>query len=72
MIPFVGFIISLVLPRKNEKLISRISFLTVGTHLVFSIYFISSWLMSGMKDIDFKEFSIFRSGNSDVVSFFGI
>ena len=65
MIPFVGFIISLVLPRKNEKLISRISFLTVGTHLVFSIYFISSWLMSGMKDIDFKEFSIFRSGNYD-------
>jgi len=65
MIPFVGFIISLVLPRKNEKLISRISFLTVGTHLVFSIYFISSWLMSGIKDIDFKEFSIFRSGNYD-------
>ena len=65
MIPFLGFIISLVLPRKNEKLISRISFLTVGAHLLFSIYFISIWLMSGMKDIDFKEFSIFRSGNYD-------
>jgi len=65
LIPFLGFIISLVLPRKNEKLISRISFLTVGAHLLFSIYFISIWLMSGMKDIDFKEFSIFRSGNYD-------
>ena len=65
LIPFVGFIISLVLPRKNEKLISRISFLTVGAHLIFSVYFITSWLMSGMKDIDFKEFSIFRSGNYD-------
>ncbi len=65
LIPFLGFIVSLVLPRKNEKLISRVSFLTIGAHLLFSIYFISTWLMSGMKDIDFKEFSIFRSGNYD-------
>ena len=65
LIPFIGFVISLFLPRKNEKLISSISFLTIGTHLLFTIYFISKWLFSGMKDIDFKEFSIFQSGNYD-------
>jgi len=72
LIPFVGFIISLVLPRKNEKLISRISFLTVGTHLVFSIYrigdvglILAMWLSHHFwqVNISFKDMSDAQSLN---------
>ncbi|MBI1838095.1 MAG: hypothetical protein HYR91_12605 [Flavobacteriia bacterium] len=65
LIPLVGFLFSLLLNKRNEKLISGVSFVTIGVHFIFSLFFVSIWLIYGMKQIDFKEFSIFRSGNYD-------
>lgn len=65
LIPLFGFLLSLGLPKKNELVVSRFAFITIGLHLLAGIIFVISWLFKGMKSIDYKEFSIFKTKGYD-------
>lgn len=61
LLPLVGFIINILLPRKNETLISRLSIYTIGLHLVSVIGFVAYWLINGHPTIDFKNIIVYKS-----------
>jgi NADH-quinone oxidoreductase subunit L len=61
LFPLVGFLISLVLPQKKETLISWVSFLTVGIHLLSFTLFVIFWLWSGMPTLDLKDWVIYKT-----------
>jgi NADH:ubiquinone oxidoreductase subunit 5 (subunit L)/multisubunit Na+/H+ antiporter MnhA subunit len=61
--PFIAFIISVFLPKSNEKLISGFAFGMVGIHFFSIIGFLTVWGIHGFQNIDLKEFSIYESHN---------
>lgn len=61
LIPIVGFLISLCIPKKNENTISWISFLTVGIQLVLAIVFSIYWLFNHHAVIDLRGFTVFET-----------
>ena len=63
ILPIIGFIINILLPRNNEKLISGISIYSVGIHFISAIGFTLFWLFSGHPVIDFKNVVIFKSND---------
>jgi len=65
LLPFAGFLVSTLLPKHNEKLLSNLSFVTVGIHILISIGFTILWGVYGFKTIDFREFSIFKTKEYD-------
>ena len=60
-IPFLGFIISLLIPDKNETAISRTAFLTVGLTLFCVLGFVGYWLFNGHPVLNLKEIVLFKS-----------
>ncbi len=65
VLPFVGFFLSLLIPRKHEVWLSRLSFTTVGIQLFSALFFSILWLMKGAHVINLKEFSIFKARDYD-------
>ena len=63
IIPIVGFLLSLLIPRDHETFISRVSFMTVGVHLFLSIGFVVYWIYSGSPRIDQKDMALFQTGS---------
>jgi len=60
IIPFVGFLISVFLPKRNETLLSWTAFTTAALQNVLSILFITYWALKGGHPINIKEFVIYR------------
>jgi len=60
-IPLLGFIISLLIPDKNETAISRTAFLTVGLTLFSVVSFVGYWLFNGHPVLNLKEIVLFKS-----------
>jgi NADH-quinone oxidoreductase subunit L len=65
LLPLIGFILSLVIPRRNENMLSWVSFTTVGIQLFSALVFIVIWLVKGARVINLKEFSIFQAKGYD-------
>jgi NADH-quinone oxidoreductase subunit L len=63
IIPIAGFLISLVIPSKEETVISRISFITVGSHLFLAIGFVGYWIFKGFPTIDQKDVALFQTSS---------
>ena len=63
LIPFAGYIISLLIPDKQETLISRITFGTVGLHFVGAIIFTGYWLLHSHPTLNEKDFILFETAN---------
>jgi NADH:ubiquinone oxidoreductase subunit 5 (subunit L)/multisubunit Na+/H+ antiporter MnhA subunit len=61
LVPLSGFLLSLFIPRHNEKFISGIAFLTTGLELLLSILFITLWLLSAEDFINIKEIVIYKT-----------
>ncbi|MCX8490016.1 MAG: proton-conducting transporter membrane subunit [Cyclobacteriaceae bacterium] len=61
LLPLFGFLISLVLPEKNETLLSRWSFVIIGVHMVTFQVFLIYWLTQGHPAADFKDLVFFKS-----------
>lgn len=59
--PFVAFVISLFLPKRNEKIVSVFAFSAVTFHLVVNIVWLISWILRGANPVNIVEFSIFKS-----------
>jgi NADH:ubiquinone oxidoreductase subunit 5 (subunit L)/multisubunit Na+/H+ antiporter MnhA subunit len=65
LLPFVGFVSSMLISRKKEAAISGIAFATVGLNLLFSIVYIGYWISIGSPDINIKDLSIYKSAEYD-------
>jgi len=61
LVPLVGFLVSLLLPATNEKLNSRFSYLVLGLHWTGFFIFLVLWLVSGLPDLDLRDFVVFRT-----------
>jgi NADH-quinone oxidoreductase subunit L len=63
ILPALGYIISILLPRKEEYLLSWVSFTTVALQFVAAVVFSIDWLLKGGKPYDHREISILDSND---------
>ena len=76
LLPLVGYLITLLIPRKNERALSIVSIFTVGLHMVGFLAFALYWLLTGQATLNFnflelyqtEEFSFFLDFYFDQVS----
>ncbi len=61
LIPVLGFLISLVIPSKNEAMLSKAVFTTVGIHFTGAILFVVYWLFNGHQTLNIPEVILFKS-----------
>ena len=61
LIPFIGFVLSLLIPRKNENFISWGAFFTVGSHLGLAVIFFLFWLLENHPTLDLKDIVLFKT-----------
>lgn len=61
LIPLIGFLISLVLPPKNENFLSIWAFSTVGLQLVLATIYVLFWLIGGAETLQIKELILYQN-----------
>ena len=61
LLPLAGFIISLLIPGKKEKLLARVISGVVGLHLFSFLVFTVYWLFSGHKTLNVKDIVLLQS-----------
>jgi NADH-quinone oxidoreductase subunit L len=61
VVPFLGFIVSMFLPEKKEKLISGIAFGTVFIQFLGLVLFIGFWIFNGSEDLNLKEITLLKT-----------
>jgi NADH-quinone oxidoreductase subunit L len=60
LFPLLGFVISLLIPKKNETLISWIAFSSVGIHLLAATLFLGYWFMVGHPTLNMKDIILYQ------------
>lgn len=60
-LPFIGFIISLLLPEKKEALISWVAFGTVFTQFLALTVFIVFWIIDGANHLNLNEVTLLKT-----------
>lgn len=71
IIPFVGLIISFVIPQRREILISRTAFYTAALNLGTVLTFLILWLLNGSQTLNVKEIVLYRTnGYEFLVDFY--
>lgn len=60
-IPFIGFVCSLLVPKKQEKILSQIGFITAGANLFLFLIFAVMWLWNGANIMNVKEIILYRN-----------
>jgi len=63
LIPLIGFLISLAIPRNKEDIISWFVFLIIGIHTIFAQVFLAYWLFNGHPDLNLKEVVLLHTTN---------
>lgn len=66
LVPLFGFIISLLVGDKREKLISFIAIGTVGIQLFGLLIFIIYWINGGSQTLDIKHFTFYKEDNVEI------
>src|SRR5687768_195502 len=61
LIPFIGFVMSLLIPRKSENFISWNAVFTVALHLGLSIIFLILWLLENHPTLNLKDIVLFKT-----------
>lgn len=61
LIPLIGFFLSLLLPEKNEDLISWFSFVAVGLQFLFTLLFISWWIWNGHPTLEHSSLVLYQT-----------
>lgn len=61
LVPLAGFLISLFVPSKNETVISRTAFFTVGIHLFGFVAFFIYWLIHFGVTINFRDVVLYKT-----------
>lgn len=65
LIPIVGFIINVLLNKKDERFISGTAFAAVGMHLMLVLMYSGYFLITNSLPINIKEISLFTSKEYD-------
>lgn len=63
LIPLLGFLISMVIPAKNERLLSRTAFVTAGLNFLCLVVFIILWLLGQTKVFNLPDIILYHFGN---------
>jgi len=63
LVPLLGFLVSLLIPRKQETLLSQASFLTIGLHLAGAHVFLVYWMFHGCPTLEVKDIVLFRASD---------
>jgi NADH-quinone oxidoreductase subunit L len=71
LIPFVGFLLSLLIPENKESFLSWLSVTVIGLQLILSSCFTILWLIKGRVSVGFDSFSLYQTnGYSFFLSFY--
>lgn len=62
-LPLLAFLLSAILPKKREKLISSVAIYTSAIHLLFLLFFTGTWLYNGLPVLNSKYLELFEAGN---------
>lgn len=63
IIPLLAYLISLIVPRKNEALMSKVAFISTGLHLISFITFFILWMSKGHPTLNLKDLIIYKSAD---------
>lgn len=63
LIPLLGFLISIFVPKRNESLISKVAYYTSGIQLFIATIYVFLWVLKGMPDVNIKEFVLYKSAH---------
>ncbi len=61
IMPLLAYLVSLMVPRKNEALMSGIAFTSIGIHLVSFIVFFVLWINNGHPTLNLKDLVVYKS-----------
>lgn len=61
LIPLVGFLVTVFIPRRKETLISWTAFFTIGLHLLVFLVFLAFWLLSDYPTLNLKDIVLFQT-----------
>lgn len=60
IIPLLGFIISLLIPAKEENAIAKITIAFIGLHLITGLGFTFFWLLSNHPTLNIKDIIVYK------------
>ena len=60
-VPIVGFLVSLTLPKNNERLISGVAFITMTIQLIAATIYVADWILTGANTFQVKEVILFQN-----------
>src|SRR5436189_1869010 len=61
LIPIAGYFLSILVPRKQERLINIISLLTIGSHFLLLVILSYAWYRDGFEPIDQRDMVLYRA-----------
>jgi len=61
LLPLAGFLISLLLPSKLEKINSRFAYFIIGAHWIGLLAFLGIWFFQGRPVLNIKDFVLFST-----------
>ena len=61
VLPLLAYVVSLFIPRKNEKVISWGTFSTIILHLSLSLVFVFTWILHGANAISNIHLTIYNT-----------
>jgi NADH-quinone oxidoreductase subunit L len=64
-LPILGFVISLVIPARNESALSKVAFAAVGLSLLSIMVFIAAWAMGGFHSYNVQDLSLYKTPDYD-------
>lgn len=67
LIPMLGFIIGLITPRKNERLISGTAYYTLVIQLILLLPFTFYWIYNGAISFEIQELVLYHSKVNDFI-----
>ena len=61
--PFLGFLISVFIPKQQERALFIVSYINTGIHLFASLTFVIWWVWQGATPINVQEISLYQEGD---------
>lgn len=61
LVPVLAFVVSVLLPRKNETFLSRNAYAFFGLELLVTIALVVIWVVQGMPTVDVKDLVLVRT-----------
>lgn len=61
LIPLSGFLVSLIIPKTDERTLSVSAFGPVGLHLIASLAFVIYWIFQGYEPVNIREFVVYST-----------